>query len=204
MINYFEKPEDGRKGIVWERQGLPTIKIDPIRLIQQLHKPYPLTKYAVPNELPREEHPSVLTQKIVKEIRCTKSPQINQLAAGSHDANFRDRILGTRRVLSGRADKKADTVLESQSERPISRSSKYQTTPHEKQFAVRLNRYRFHPLDFIQTQGIFPSSFSNMKFQQLLFPRPPPHQHKDPMLTPIDAVDLALLDGHSLSIKRFA
>jgi hypothetical protein len=86
-------------------------------------------------------------------------------------------------------------------EGPISRGSEYQTTPHEKQLAVRLNRYKFRPLDFIQTQGIFPSRFSNMKFQQLLFSRLPPHQHEDPMLTPVDAVDLALLDGHSLSIK---
>jgi hypothetical protein len=173
-------------------------------MVQQLHKPYPLTKYAVPNESPREEHPSVLTQKYVKEVQCTKSSKINQLAARNHDANFRDRIRGTRRVLSGQANKKADTVLESQSECPISRGSEYQTTPHKKQFTMRLNRYRFRPLDFIQTQGIFPSSFSNMKFQQLLCSRPSPHQHKDPMLTPVDAVDLALLDTYSLSIDRFA
>ena len=136
-----------------------------LRMVQQLHKPYPLTKYAVPNESPREEYPSVQTQKFVKEVRCTKSSQINQWATGNHDANFGDRTLGTRRVLSGRADKKADTALESQSERPVPRCSEHQTAPHQKQFTLRLNRNEFRPLYFIQTQGIFPSRFSNMEFQ---------------------------------------
>jgi hypothetical protein len=48
---------------------------------------------------------------------------------------------------------------------PVSRRSEYQTTTHEKQVTVRLNRDEFRPLDFIQTQGIFPSCFSNMEFQ---------------------------------------
>ena len=83
-------------------------------------------------------------------------------------------------------------------ERRVSRGSKYQTTPDEKQFTLGLNRDSLRPLRFVQVQGMFPSSFGNMELNVLSESRPPSHQNENAMLTSVQAVGLTLFDNQTL------
>ncbi len=66
---------------------------------------------------------------------------------------------------------------------------------------LRLNRNDLCPLHFIEIQRIFPSTLSHVEFQELSISRLSSHQHLNPVLASVEAVDLTLLESDTLSFK---